>query len=178
MKEPGYPTNTTKLPENTYKKLTELPCGGHITLEWLQTQIWSETTEFSIPESEVICGMQANIYKIILRNGKNEALPLIAKRVVPEELPAKGSLELWKDFLDSVKREVEFYNSKSQVIPEIFPKVYYSNGFNNPNDIMKSYYLIIMGDVSENYIQNTSMNEDQACALMKTFPSLKNLWKK
>ena len=167
MQEPSYPTNNTKLPENTLKKLTELPCGGKITLEWLQNQIWSETTDFQIPESEVICGMQANIYKIILTNGKNESIPLIAKRVVPEELPPKASLEVWQDFLDSVKREVEFYNAKSQVIPKIFPNVYYSHGFNHPNDLMKSFYLIIMKDVSENYMQNTSMNEVQACDLMK-----------
>ena len=37
---------------------------------------------------------------------------LIAKRVIPSELPAKASLEIWQDFLDSVKREVDFYNTK------------------------------------------------------------------
>ena len=61
----GYPTSTTRLPTEVFNRLTELPCGIQMNVEWFQKHVWSDTTEFSIPESQVICGMQANIYKII-----------------------------------------------------------------------------------------------------------------
>ena len=165
----GYPTSTTKLPPEVFNRLTELPCGTQMSLEWFKTHVWSDTTEFSIPESQVICGMQANIYKILLRsNDCEQAKSLIAKRVIPSELPAKASLEIWQDFLDSVKREVDFYNTKISKIPQLFPQIYYSHGFQDSKDLMKSFYLILMSDVSESYFQQTSMNEKQATDLMQT----------
>ena len=165
----GYPTSTTKLPSEVFNKLTELPCGTQMNLEWFQTHVWSDTTKFTIPESQVICGMQANIYKIVLSNNAGDKhLSLIAKRVVPSELPSKASMELWQDFLDSVKREVDFYNTKTAKIPQLFPQIYYSHGFQDSKDVMKSFYLIIMSDVSDSYFQKTSMNEKQASDLMKT----------
>ena len=164
----GYPTSTTRLPTEVFNRLTELPCGTQMNVEWFQKHVWSDATEFSIPESQVICGMQANIYKIILRDIEKKEVSLIAKRVVPAELPAKASLEIWHDFLDSVKREVDFYNTKASKIPHLFPKVYYSHGFQDPKNIMNSFYLIIMADVSSTFMQNTSMNEKQAENLMQT----------
>ena len=164
----GYPTSTTRLPTEVFNRLTELPCGIQMNVQWFQKHVWSDTTEFSIPESQVICGMQANIYKIILRDIEKKEVSLIAKRVVPAELPAKASLEIWQDFLDSVKREVDFYNTKASKIPHLFPKVYYSHGFQDPKNIMDSFYLIIMADVSSTFMQNTSMNEKQAENLMQT----------
>merc|ERR1711983_489025 len=165
----GYPTSTTKLPPEVFNRLTELPCGTQMTLEWFKTHVWSDTTEFSIPESQVICGMQANIYKILLKSNNGEQVKsLIAKRVIPSELPAKASLEIWQDFLDSVKREVDFYNTKISKIPQLFPQIFYSHGFQDSKDLMKSFYLILMSDVSESYFQQTSMNEKQATDLMQT----------
>ena len=52
----------------------------------------------------------------------------MAKRVVPKELPSKANLQLWEDFLASVRREVNFYKDMSKLNPELFPKVYYSSG--------------------------------------------------
>ena len=75
--------------------------------------------------------MQANIYKIILSNSENKCLTIIAKRVVPKELPSKANIQLWQDFLKSVRREVDFYNNISKLTPELFPSVYYSSGNRN-----------------------------------------------
>ena len=97
-------------------------------LKWFQENVWKETVKFTIPQDQVICGMQANIYKIILTNDKNENLTIVAKRVVPKELPSKANLQLWQDFLKSVRREVDFYNKMSKSNPELFPSVYYSSG--------------------------------------------------
>ena len=97
-------------------------------LKWFQENVWKETVKLTIPQDQVICGMQANIYKIILTNEKNENLTIVAKRVVPKELPSKANLQLWQDFLKSVRREVDFYNKMSKSNPELFPTVYYSAG--------------------------------------------------
>ena len=97
-------------------------------LKWFQENVWKETVKLTIPQDQVICGMQANIYKIILTNDKNENLTIVAKRVVPKELPSKANLQLWQDFLKSVRREVDFYNKMSKSNPELFPTVYYSSG--------------------------------------------------
>ena len=97
-------------------------------LKWFQENVWKETVKLTIPQDQVICGMQANIYKIILTNDKNENLIIVAKRVVPKELPSKANLQLWQDFLKSVRREVDFYNKMSKSNPELFPTVYYSSG--------------------------------------------------
>ena len=102
-----------------------------LDLKWFQENVWKETVKFEIPQDQVICGMQANIYKIILTNNKSENLTIVAKRVVPKELPSKENIQLWQDFLKSVRREVDFYNNVSKLTPELFPSVYYSSGNRN-----------------------------------------------
>ena len=92
---------------------------------------------------------------------------MIGKRVVPSELPAKANLTIWKDFLDSAEREVKFYQNLKPSIQNLFPKVFYSDGYQNEENLMNSFYLMLLEDVSENYYQNTSMGKSQAADLMK-----------
>ena len=63
-----------------------------------------------------------------LKNQNRDFRTIVAKRVVPKELPSKANLQLWEDFLASVRREVNFYKDMSKFNPELFPKVYYSSG--------------------------------------------------
>ena len=86
---------------------------------------------------------------------------------MPKELPEKANLTIWKDFLDSAQREIEFYQNLKPDIQHLFPKVFYSDGFQDENDLMESFYLMLLEDVSENYYQNTSMGKCQAEDLMK-----------
>ena len=97
---------------------------------------------------------------------------MIGKRVVPNELPAKANLTIWKESLDSNQREIEFYQNLKSDIQHLFPKVFYSDGFQNENDLMESFYLMLLEDVSENYYQNTSMGKCQAEDLMKCLAEL------
>ena len=91
---------------------------------------------------------------------------------MPNELPAKANLTIWKDFLDSAQRETEFYQNLKPDIQHLFPKVFYSDGFQDENDLMESFYLMLLEDVSENYYQNTSMGKCQAEDLMKCLAQL------
>ena len=91
---------------------------------------------------------------------------------MPNELPAKANLTIWKDFLDSAQRETEFYQNLKPDIQHLFPKVFYSDGFQDENDLMESFYLMLLEDVSENYYQNTSMGKCQAEDLMKCLAEL------
>ena len=166
----GYPSSSTKLSQEALDKLTEFPepKGEKLTLSWFQDKVWSQAAKFEIPPEAVICGMQANIFKIVLTSACGSSRSIIGKRMVPSELPAKANLTIWKDFLESAKREVEFYqNLKNTKIQHLFPKVYYSNGYLDDQDLMNSFYLMLMEDVSDNYYQNTSMNANQAKDLMK-----------
>ena len=127
----GYPSSSTKLSDEVQNQLLNLPDENGVKLmdiNWFQENIWKETVAFEIPQDQVICGMQANIYKIILSNDKGEILKLVAKRVVPKELPSKANLKIWQDFLNSVDREVNFYNHISKLNPDLFPNIYYSSG--------------------------------------------------
>ena len=58
-----------------------------------------------------------------LKNQNGDFRTIVAKRVVPKELPSKANLQLWEDFLASVRREVNFYKDMSKFNPELFPKV-------------------------------------------------------
>ena len=68
----GYPSSSTKLSEENWKKLINFPKSNQgtdsLNVKWFQENIWQETASFHIPPEEVICGMQANIFKIILKN--------------------------------------------------------------------------------------------------------------
>ena len=86
---------------------------------------------------------------------------------MPSELPAKANLTIWKDFLDSAEREVNFYQNLTPDIENLFPKVFYADGYQDEENLMNSFYLMLLEDVSENYYQNTSMGNSQAEDLMK-----------
>lgn len=66
----GYPSSEAKLPSKVAEKLLNLPGNSKMDLEWFKKNVWSETSKIEIPENEVICGMQANIYKINLSNNR------------------------------------------------------------------------------------------------------------
>ena len=84
--------------------------------------------------------MQANMFKIKISSPSSSTgvVSVIGRRIVPGEIPAKPSLELWRDFIVSVKREIDFYqlikNLKAnqdldpRVVKDLFPKVYYDSG--------------------------------------------------
>ena len=178
----GYPSSSTKLPKDVCEKLFDFPGDDNkkINLEWLQENVWKDVENFEISDEDIICGMQANIYKIVLKSvSKNECRKIVAKRLVPKELPPKANKELWVDFLKSVESEVGFYRDLSLANPDLFPKVYYSDGKTNTTDIMDSFYLILMEDVSKDYFQDTGMNKSQAENLMKTLAKFHAThWKK
>ena len=54
---------------------------------------------------------------------------VIVKRIVPKELPSKPSLEVWKEFVASVKREVDFYKElekeENKDLRSLFPECYH-----------------------------------------------------
>ena len=165
----GYPSSVTKLSSEAVQRLTDLPRpqGCSMNVEWFQKHVWKEAVSFEIPPEAVICGMQANIFKIILKNSTGSSYNVIGKRIVPSELPSKANNIIWKDFLNSAQREIEFYQNLKPNIQKLFPKVFYSAGYQDETNLMDSFYLIILEDVSENYYQNTSMNKHQVENLMK-----------
>ena len=70
----GYPESSAKFSAELQSKLLNLPekdlekCGNKVLdILWFQENVWKETVEFEIPQDQVICGMQANIFKIILK---------------------------------------------------------------------------------------------------------------
>ena len=82
------------------------------------------------------------MFKLRISRMDENAAPIsvIGKRIVPEEIPAKSSSEVWRDFLISVKREINFYKmlkdldgrdsdgKAAQEVQGLFPKVFYSSG--------------------------------------------------
>ena len=53
------------------------------------------------------------------------------------------------------------------------------SGIDDEKDIMNSFYLILMEDVSENYYQDTGMNKIQAESLMQALAKFHAThWKK
>ena len=110
-----YP-DPTMFDENLYNKILKLPCDKEINLEMVQTNIWSETKTFKIPKEKVIRGMQANMFIIDCINEEGDVKSVMVKRIVPEELPEKPSLEIWQGFVKSVRCEIDFY--KDLLLPD------------------------------------------------------------
>ena len=65
----GYPESSAKFSDELQSKLLNLPEKDNKVLDipWFQENVWEATVEFEIPQDQVICGMQANIFKIILK---------------------------------------------------------------------------------------------------------------
>jgi len=80
--------------ENLYNKILKLPCDKEINLEMVQTNIWKQAKTFKVPKEKVIRGMQANMFIIDCINEEGDVKSVMVKRIVPEELPEKPSLEI------------------------------------------------------------------------------------
>lgn len=124
MSKFSYPVGKS-VEDALFVKLKELPNNEELSVPWFQKHVWPETSNISIPRDKVIQGMQANIFSVVLTN-QNEAktLNLIVKRVVPNELPPKASPEAWLDYLESVEREVKYYQSVPEEQDFLSPKCY------------------------------------------------------
>lgn len=81
--------------------------------------------------------MQANMFSIHLEgfdeNEQPQSKRLMAKRIVPGELPPKSNMDMWKQFVESVQREIDFYKQllsleNADEIRSLFPMIYYSDG--------------------------------------------------
>ena len=174
-----------EIDEKLFDRLYKLPDGNTINISWLQKNVWSEAEDFEIPPSSVIRGMQANMYTIKMTSKnisvttqENETKQIIAKRVVPSELPSKGDNDKLKQFIASVRREIEFYKTlmlpQNQAIHHVFPRVYYSSSTPTSldnSDPINTSFLLLLSDLSDKYYQAPSMNKEQANALMKSFAS-------
>jgi len=172
-----------EIDEKLFDRLYELPDGDTINISWLQKNVWPDADDFKIPPSSVIRGMQANMYTIKMTSKtvseatqENETKQIIAKRIVPSELPSKGDNDKLKQFIGSVRREIEFYKTlmlpQNQAIHHVFPRVYYSSSTPTSldySDPINASFLLLLSDLSEKYYQAPSMNKDQANALMKSF---------
>ena len=184
-----YP-DPNEIDENLFSRLYELPDGTSMNISWIKKHVWSEAESFEILPSSVIRGMQANMYTIEMKSAnadqvtdeneetQTETRRIIAKRVVPSELPPKPDQAQLIQFIHSVRREIEFYKSlmlsKNKAIQHLFPTVYYSSStpvsFDDTRPVNTSF-LLLLSDLSKEYYQSPSMNREQAKALMTAFAS-------
>ena len=49
------------------------------------------------------------MFKIVVTNTEGKSTNFVCKRIAPKELPDKKDPEIWKQFLRSVRREIQFY---------------------------------------------------------------------
>ena len=49
------------------------------------------------------------MFKIVVKNTEGKSTNFVCKRIAPKELPDKKDPEIWKQFLRSVRREIQFY---------------------------------------------------------------------
>ena len=186
-----YP-DPTQIDEQLLDNLLKLPDGNTIDLEWIEKNVCPEAKSFEIPRSSVLRGMQANMFKIEITcfvhntsstiSKDNEIKPpqsVIAKRIVPSELPPKEDKEKLKQFIASVRREIDFYKNMmlpmNKPINSLFPTVYTS--LSTPRswddtETENTSFLMLLSDLSDEYYQSPSMNEEQTNALMKALSKL------
>ncbi len=111
---------------------------------------------------------------------------LIAKRVLPTELPPKGRPGMWVDFAASAAREIDFYSGllkgqDGQEIRPLFPACYYSDytegleKYYDPYEdvsaaaqgiLSEGFFFLLMADVSGKFYQKASLSRTQAKALL------------
>jgi len=163
--------------EQLYANLTKLPCRNLIDIHWIRHNIWPQAEEFNIPRSGVIRGMQANMFTLEVtgvEEGKEYKKHFLAKRIVPRELPDKPSQEIWREFVKSVRTEIDFYWSLMQPehahIRDMFPRVYYSSGTPIELDCQPqdTSFILVMDDLSESYFQTPMMSKDQAESVLQS----------
>ena len=122
----GYP-DATSLDAAAAAKMLDLPNGNRMDESWFRSHVWSTTKSIQVPSDTIIPGMQANIFAVDLADSSEppEKRRVVVKRVVPSELPPKPNLGVWKEFVASVKREIDFYQDlKSEAyedIRQLFP---------------------------------------------------------
>ena len=174
-----------EIDEKLFDHLFELPDGNNIDISWLRKCVWPDAYDFEIPPSSVIRGMQANMFTIKMTSRRNsetseetKVKTIIAKRVVPSELPSKEDNDKLKQFIGSVRREIEFYKTlmlqENKAIQHVFPRVYYSSSTPtnlDDTDPLNTSFLLLLSDLSDKYYQAPSMNREQANCLMKSFAS-------
>ena len=181
-----YP-DPTQIDETLLGNLLKLPDGNTIDLGWIQQNVSPEAKSFEILRSSVLRGMQANMFKIEITCLVDDATntisndqeikstqSIIAKRIVPSELPPKEDDGKLKQFISSVRREIEFY--KNMMLPtnkpldSLFPNVYTSMSTPRSWDDTEpenTSFLMLLSDLSDEYYQSPSMNREQTNALMK-----------
>ncbi|XP_059078445.1 uncharacterized protein LOC131876920 [Tigriopus californicus] len=176
----GYP-RADEFDELLYQRILEmtLPNGQIMEINWFRVHVWSEATKFIVPREKLIRGMQANMFSIQLEGlddqGQSQRRHLIAKRIVPGELPPKSNMVMWKQFVESVQREIDFYKEllgleNADEIRALFPRIYYSDGskIQCEDDILgSSYFFILMDDVSESFYQSCQIDETQAKSVLR-----------
>jgi len=167
-----------------YQNLKVLPNLVSLDLHFLQNHIDKKIVNFHIPKENLIRGMQANMFIILTVNNDSTTTKYMAKRIVPKELPEKASEEIWREFVLSVRTEIDFY--KELMLPAnkeircLFPKVYYSDG--TPKDLddnpQETSFILIMEDLNTNYYQTAMMNDKQAYSVMASLAKLHaHYWK-
>ena len=186
-----YP-DPTQIDETLLGNLLKLPDGNTIDLGWIQQNVSPEAKSFEILRSSVLRGMQANMFKIEITCLVDDATntisndqeikstqSIIAKRIVPSELPPKEDDGKLKQFISSVRREIEFY--KNMMLPtnkpldSLFPNVYTSMSTPRSWDDTEpenTSFLMLLSDLSDEYYQSPSMNREQTNALMKALAKL------
>ena len=186
-----YP-DPSQIDETLLVNLLKLPDGNTIDLGWIKNNVCPEAKSFEIPRSSVLRGMQANMFKIeitcLVDDASNKisndqeiqsTQSIIAKRIVPSELPPKEDEGKLKQFIFSVRREIEFY--KNMMLPtnkplnSLFPNVYTSLSTPRSMDDTEpenTAFLMLLSDLSDEYYQSPSMNKEQTNALMKALSKL------
>ena len=125
-----YPDPKEPLDFALLQRLGELPCGKPLNLAWVKSNLCPDAVDFDIPPSSVIrgryspslvnvvtlsrnCsvlpGMQANMFCLAVKTAGHKEETFVCKRIAPIELPDKKDLGIWRQFLASVRREIEFY---------------------------------------------------------------------
>ena len=105
-----YP-DPTQIDETLLENLLKLPDGNTIDLGWIKKNVCPEAKSFEIPRPSVLRGMQANMFKIeitcLVDDTSNtisndleikSTQSIIAKRIVPSELPPKEDKEKIKQY--------------------------------------------------------------------------------
>ena len=109
-----YP-DPNEVDEHLFSRLYKLPDGKSMDISWIKKHVWSDAESFEILRSSVIRGMQANMYTIEMKSSNADQVKdeneetqietrrIIAKRVVPSELPPKHDQAQLIQFIHSFR---------------------------------------------------------------------------
>ena len=164
--------------QTLYDNILQLPNNEVIDLNFIQTKVWCEAEQFSIPKQKVIRGMQANMFTIECTSREKHKRTVMVKRIVPRELPSKPSLEIWQGFVWSVRTEMSFYQDllrpENEAIRDLFPQIFHSSGTPPSLDPtpLDTSFSIVMEDLTEDYVQKPMMTEDEARLVMDSLARL------